>query len=322
MPKYVPFEKFEKLERRLRRIVRRGTEAQRRDALAVVLGLHGLRVSEVVNLTVDDFDPIDETLRVITLKKGRPRRISLGRGVALQLKRLAHGRTKSEPLLRSRGTRGEKGPVHPNQWERFARKLTKKVLGGDGLPFHCFRHTHGIRTYAVTKDMQRVRSRLGHVSIKNTDVYVEQWGMLDDRRLAWIEKQIRLGKFSALPSLVGRRRSKVKPPKRRRERDGSGKKTQRGGSVDRTRNPRNSQRGSTHPAGGDAQENFGRTILSGERELFETTGKPAENTTKAREPSENARNAHTKSATSAKRRTKATSLPRKRSGERTRKSKD
>jgi len=196
MTKYVPFEKFAKLERRLRRIVLKGKEAQRRDALAVLLGLHGLRVEEVSNLTIGDLDPTGEMLTVMTIKGGRPRKISLGEGVTKRLRRLIGKRKEHEPLF----TTGKGKQVFPSHWQRFARELTKDLFGSPGFNFHAMRHTHAMRLYHKTKDMQRVKARLGHKSMKSTDVYVEAYGMLDDARLE------RIGRIDVLPSLVKHRR--------------------------------------------------------------------------------------------------------------------
>lgn len=284
MIKYVPFEKFRKLEKRLRRIVRRGTEAQRRDALAVILGLHGLRVTEVCNLTVGDLDPINEMLRILTIKGGQNRKISLGDGVFRQLRKLAHKRPKSEPLLVART--GE--PVYPTYWQRFARRITKQLFGGDGLNFHAMRHTHAIRLYHATKDLQRVRSRLGHKSLKNTDIYTMAYGQLDDERLE------RIGRITVLPSLA----------RRRREREAAAKKS-----------PRTQPIGRTSKAG--ERELFDTTAKPGRKE----PAKVSEKTKKRREPEQKPRNWRAKNASDAKRRTKATHSQAKRSGERRRKSK-
>jgi hypothetical protein len=208
MPKFIPFEKFPKLERRLRRIVVGGKEAQpgtkaannRRDALAVLIGLHGLRVEEVSNLTIGDLDTTDDMLQVMTIKNGRPRRISLGEGVAKRLKKLAGKRKEHEPLFAT----GKGKKVFPSHWQRYARELTKDLFGAPGFNFHAMRHTHAMRLYHKTKDMQRVRARLGHKSMKSTDVYIEAYGQLDDARLE------RIGRIDVLPSLVKHRRRPAK----------------------------------------------------------------------------------------------------------------
>jgi len=190
---YIPFgKKYDRIVRRLRKMVSGDNATARRDALAYVLGLHGLRVTEVIQLKVADLLPIQEQLRVETLKGGKPRRIALGAGVYRQLKRLAAKRGKDEPLFVT--TAG--GSVHETQWQRGFRELTAELLGGEGLNFHGGRHTFAMRLYHQTKDMQRVKSRLGHRSLTSTQVYVDAYGELDDRELQQI------GTIDVLPSLV------------------------------------------------------------------------------------------------------------------------
>jgi integrase len=196
MPKYVPFPKYRKLERKLRKIIRRGSETDRRDALAMVVGLHGLRVSEIINLNVVDLDQVDETLAVQTLKGGKPRKLHLGPGVFRELRKLVGRRGKDRPLFET--TNGNR--VCETQWQRFCRSVTAEVLGGKGLRFHALRHTCGIRWYHDTKDVIRVMQRLGHRSINSTQVYVEDYGVLTEAEIR------RIGRVPVLPCVVGDRR--------------------------------------------------------------------------------------------------------------------
>lgn len=177
--RYVPFNKFDKLVRRLRKLIKADVGTSRRDALAVILGLHGLRVTEVVNLTIGDLDVIDEMISVETLKRGKPRRSPLGPGVFKALKRLAAKRAKSDRLFVT--SSGE--PVLASWFQTKAREITESVLGGEGLKFHAMRHTFAMRLYMTTKDMQRVKARLGHRSLASTQVYVDAYTELDDREL-------------------------------------------------------------------------------------------------------------------------------------------
>lgn len=193
---YIPFKKYARVEKRIRKMVRGKDATDRRDALAYGLGLHGLRVTEVVNLTCGDLNRVDEFLYVATLKRGKPRRVTLGPGFYAELRRLAAKRPDAAPLFAT--STGK--PVHPSHWQDRFRDLTAELLGGEGLNFHGCRHTYAMRLYVKTKDMQRVKARLGHRSGDSTQVYVEAYGELDDDMLAG------LGEFSVLPSLKVRAR--------------------------------------------------------------------------------------------------------------------
>lgn len=200
MNPYIPFKKFERVVRRLRKLIRSKDATARRDALAYVVGLHGLRVTEVINLKVGDLHPIDEMLRVATLKGGKPRKVALGRGVFRELKRLTVKRPATAPLFVT--TTGK--PVHESHWQKGFRELTAELLGGEGLNFHGCRHTFAMRLYARTKDPQRVKARLGHRSAKSTQEYIDAYGELDDRELD------ELGQIEVLPNLVGEERGERK----------------------------------------------------------------------------------------------------------------
>lgn len=196
--RYIPFEKFPRVERRIRKLLRSKSPTRRRDALAYGLGLHGLRCGEVINLTIGDLDTIDELLSVQTLKGGTPRRLSLGPGFFEAIKRLGAKRAKSSRLFVT--TKGE--PVDERHLQRGFRKLSRELLGGSGLTFHSLRHTYAMRFYAKTKDFQRLMGRLGHRQPSSTQVYIGAYHELDDERL---ERIVRNG-FEILPSLVVRRR--------------------------------------------------------------------------------------------------------------------
>lgn len=218
MIRYIPFKHFDRVVRRLRKLVRSKSATARRDALAMILGLHGLRVTEVVNLLIGDLDALDELLLVRTLKGGKPRRVSLGPGVFKELRRLGAKRAKTAPLF----TTGDDQPVLDNWLQKQTRLVTAKVLGGDGIRFHAFRHTFAMRTWHETKDLQRTMARLGHRSSQSTQCYIEAYGELDDAQVR------KIGRVDVLPSLaVGaeKKRHPSKPRKPVRTRNNPGQKT-------------------------------------------------------------------------------------------------
>lgn len=204
--RFIPFEKFPRVERRLRKLLRSKSPTVQRDALAYGLGLHGLRCGEVINLTVGDLDELDEQLRVATLKGGKPRKIDLGPGFFAALHRLAGNRAATAPLFAtSKGT-----PVDERHWQRGFRELSADVLGGKGLNFHGLRHTFAMRVYLRTKDLQRVMARLGHRQPSSTQHYVDAYRELDDATIAKYER------VDVLPSLRAKRRPKnQRSPERR-----------------------------------------------------------------------------------------------------------
>ena len=203
MIKYLPFSKFDRLVRKLRRMIRRGSRVQRRDALAMVLGLHGLRITEVCRLKCSDLDELEEMLSVATLKGGKPRRISLGVGVYRELRKLTHKRPSDAPLL---GT-SSGGPLAATWLRRVCDEVIRELFGVS-LKFHGLRHTYAMRLYHSTRDMQRVKARLGHRSLASTQVYVDAYGELTDPEIK------RIGEIEVLPRLRkprGRRARRKNP---------------------------------------------------------------------------------------------------------------
>jgi len=143
---------------------------ERRDALAVALGLHGLRVGEVRRAGVADLVQSSGFLHVPPFKRGYGRNIPLDRSVVNALVAyLRERRVDSSQLLCTRTGR----PVCHKRFQRAAGRMFVRVLGEstDGLTFHSLRHTFAMRTYQRTKDLDLVKRLLGHRSITSTEVY-------------------------------------------------------------------------------------------------------------------------------------------------------
>ena len=79
--KWFPLERIHALEQRVAELAAHGDFVERRDALAVALGLHGLRVGEVIAAKNADLFVPTRMLSVATIKGGRPRKVSLDESV-------------------------------------------------------------------------------------------------------------------------------------------------------------------------------------------------------------------------------------------------
>jgi integrase len=178
--RWIPFPALPSLETRLTELVAHGRRTQQRDALAVLLALHGLRVKEVCQARVDDFDPGNSLLFVRTLKKGKPRTVRLHPTLITAILKW-RGNASHCPLLFTRRGR----PIFPSHLQRFARKITADVLGTP-FRFHACRHTFAMRAYAATKDLLLVKKLLGHRWITSTQVYAEALDEMPDELLVSI----------------------------------------------------------------------------------------------------------------------------------------
>lgn len=167
--KWFPLERLNELESRIAELATRGDPFERRNALAMALGLHGLRVGEVIQAKNADLHEPTKMLSVATIKGGRPRKVPLDQSLidALRAWQTGAGASASPkaPILSNRHGRR----CRREQFERMARRVTSEL--GASLPFHSMRHTFAMRLYAATKDLFLVQRMLGHRSVKSTEVY-------------------------------------------------------------------------------------------------------------------------------------------------------
>lgn len=163
--RYVPLELLPELEAAIAAELKCGSWARRRDALAVALGLHGLRVGEVRRARREDLYLAGCRLSVASFKRGMAREIPLDQSLVSALLSWRADSTCPWLLFTRPG-----GQVHRTQFERAAKRLVQRIVG-EALKFHALRHTFAMRLYAETADLFLVKQLLGHHSVKSTEVY-------------------------------------------------------------------------------------------------------------------------------------------------------
>lgn len=167
---------LERLTAHVRQILNSGTPTHRRDALAVLLGLSGLRISEVCNLNRNDLrtsDDGDEWLRVRTLKGGRKRLVPVEQRLADQLRNLRH-RKPSGPMLEVESG----GRINARNLRRSWHRI-REAAGIDPARFHDLRHTCAIAAWEASgHNLFVVSTILGHAKIENTRIYLARAGMV------------------------------------------------------------------------------------------------------------------------------------------------
>jgi integrase len=205
--KYLPFAKYAELVDELDRLVSDGKWTQQRDALAVVLGLHGLRVSEVCRLTIDDLHVDDRTIYVATLKGGVDRNVCLGRGVCEAIVRWRAGSNAMPLLFNVLGL-----PLTANALRLAFKAVWREVSPSEyeygkesSHCFHALRHTFAMRTLHNTGNPTVVAGRLGHRNTKTTDEYMRAYGQLSNERIKEIGNDI-----PEVPALAGGSVGKLK----------------------------------------------------------------------------------------------------------------
>lgn len=197
--RFFPLDRIEELEAEIAAGLETGTLWDRRDAIAVALGLHGLRVGEVCGARDEDFRPEHGRLFVRTLKRGRVRDLTLHDSVVQPLLRwraqVAKRLDRCSPwLLCSR--RGNR--LNPQRPQQCATAIFRRLLGPrHQLTFHALRHTFGMHLYRETRDIILVKAKLGHASVQTTEeFYVKNLSDVPDKCV------VRLNGSSMLP--VGR----------------------------------------------------------------------------------------------------------------------
>lgn len=134
-------------------------------ALLEVLYGGGLRVSELVALTVGDVDPDGGVVRV--QGKGRRERIvPLGRSALDALGERLSAR-RDVPLFAGRSGR----PLSTRTVQRVAARWLGRVSARAGLSPHALRHTFATHLLERGADLRAVQELLGHRALTSTEVY-------------------------------------------------------------------------------------------------------------------------------------------------------
>jgi len=168
----LPLEFVPAFESRIEATFLGGTFTKRRDALAIALGLCGLRWEEVSRIEVRDLDP--PRLFVRTAKRGVPRVLPIGDRVSVALAVLVHD-SRRWRRLHPRARVFVSGllarPLSYEQVKRSLRDWTRLVFGRP-YTFHCLRHTAAVRCYQASRDVLMVQRLLGHRSLMWTERYL------------------------------------------------------------------------------------------------------------------------------------------------------
>lgn len=148
--------------------------SERRDAaLVVLLSSGGLRISEAVGLTLEDWTPERAEVRVRG-KGGRTRIVPLPPEAAAMVEEyVASARGELWPkhdllLVSDRGN-----PLRREVAFRTVQRLARAAgLGGSVGP-HTLRHSYAVALLKGGADLRAVQELLGHASIATTQIYTE-----------------------------------------------------------------------------------------------------------------------------------------------------
>lgn len=141
----------------------------RRNAFIITLALEcGLRASEVLGLTVKDFDPSEATIFIRSYKGSNARQLPIRPSLARSLQKyvLEHSGKDLWHQL------DESAPIFDITYPRL-HQLWCYYTPNKDKTFHSLRHTFAVQMYMRTQDIKAVQLALGHRKIDNTMVYVD-----------------------------------------------------------------------------------------------------------------------------------------------------
>lgn len=150
-----------------------------RDAVACLLGLHALRISEVCNLRTTDWNRSTRMLHVATLKGGPAADIPVRPSVALHLDRLqcdARRRRLRWLMTTSTGKR-----LSPRNLRRTFHAWSREALG-TRFRFHDLRHTTARQMEERGANVFTIQVQLRHAKLQNTVLYLQR----KERILDWL----------------------------------------------------------------------------------------------------------------------------------------
>jgi len=154
-----------------------------------VLALHtGMRLGELMNLTVRDFNEYPEPMLFVShTKTTRSRYVPLY-GEALELvKSRVKGKGLEESLL---------GGWNKTTVSEWFNEACKAATVGEGFTFHCLRHTFASHMLAKGVPIYKVSKILGHSTVVTTE---RHYGHLDKKALS--DEIHHIGSVMSLPTL-------------------------------------------------------------------------------------------------------------------------
>ena len=151
------------------------TATGRRDlAMTRCMSDLGLRVSEVVAVTLDNIDWRSGTMTIQCSKGDRGRTLAmpsaLGQAIAAYLQKASIRRPS--PILASYRSSGDMHGPHAGSW-CFCHAYAKATGNSHSVGTHILRHTAATRTRSEGRSMKTIADVLGHRSVDTTTIYAK-----------------------------------------------------------------------------------------------------------------------------------------------------
>src|SRR5207247_7333740 len=156
-------------------------------AMIELLYASGLRISELANARLENFNAEDRILRVIG-KGSKTRLVPVGRKacealaayLAVERPKLVGRRTGNEVFLSARGTKMTTVRI----WQIVKKHAKKSGLAANIYP-HLLRHSFATHLLGNGADLRIIQEMLGHADISTTQVYTH----VDQQRLKAVHRK-------------------------------------------------------------------------------------------------------------------------------------
>jgi integrase/recombinase XerD len=140
-------------------------------AMLELLYAAGLRISELVDLDVDDADLVDRTVRCIG-KGLKERVVPIGRAASLALEAWTRiGRPQLEPQSRALFCNRRGGRLTRQGGWKIIKRHAQQAGFGDRVSPHTLRHSFATHLLDGGADVRIVQELLGHASVNTTQIY-------------------------------------------------------------------------------------------------------------------------------------------------------
>lgn len=167
-------------------LAKQGSNNFRNYCLLWVLFGSGIRVGEVVNLTIGDVDPRNQDIWVVPMKKHYEQKVrrkinDIGLNVLLDYITFTYGDASDDPSIKERfifSKDGGRTPLCIRAIQRITKNLIQiaKTIGErEKVKFstHSCRHTFALHALAAGVDFYLISKLLGHSSVASTEKYLK-----------------------------------------------------------------------------------------------------------------------------------------------------
>lgn len=131
----------------------------------------GLRVSEVINLKIQDIDSQRKQIRVAQSKGKKDRYTLLSEKILILLRQYYIKYKPIEWLFEGQSSDGKIVPYFVRSLQMILKKATKKANINKKVTMHTLRHSFATHLLENGTDLRYIQVLLGHQSSKTTEIY-------------------------------------------------------------------------------------------------------------------------------------------------------